>query len=363
MKIGSKEIFFLLGAGASADAGIPTSKKMIEHIETLVGGDNKWMRYADLYNHVKSSIHHAAGIRGRFGRRVHYNIETLVNTLNELDRNEGHPLFPFIASWNQRFTGLAGPNFDCIRQFKRLILERLKKWMCPDDTSRGQYYEGFVRLQESLNFTLYIFSLNYDLCIEQLSNDNFRIETGFAGFGPQHYWDWQRFGEDYYNDPPQIQLHKLHGSINWKRDPSTKHLYSVNQVQSIDSSEMEVIFGQDFKLEAGDPYLFYAYEFRRFTLISPLIVVIGYGFGDPHINKMLSQSLHANNNSKLLVICECEENGQTERESEIKSALDVEGVETRRVEVFPGTAKGFLEASDIHDILSDRMPRSTDDPF
>ena len=363
MKIGSKDIFFLLGAGASSDAGIPTSTQMIGLIEKLLDEDDNWMEYADLYNHVKSSIHHAAGIRGRYGRQVHYNIETLVNTLNELDRNEDHPLFPFIASWNQRFTNLAGLNFDRIREFKRLILDRLQTWMCPDDISKGEYYDGFVRLQESLNFTLHIFSLNYDLCIEQLSSESFRVETGFAGFGPEHYWDWQRFGEDYYNDPAQIRLHKLHGSINWKRDQATKQLYSVSQVQSIESSDMEVIFGQDFKLEAGDPYLFYAYEFRRVTLHSSLMVVIGYGFGDMHINKMLSQGLHANNNAKLLVVCNCESGGRADRENEIRNALDIERGEMSRLEVWPGTAQGFLDTDDIHNILADRMPESTDDPF
>ncbi len=54
---------------------------------------------------------------------------------------------------------------------------------------------------------------------------------------------------------------------------------------------MEVIFGRDFKLETADPYLFYAFEFRRFTLASKLIVSVGYSFGDGHINKMLTQSL------------------------------------------------------------------------
>jgi hypothetical protein len=41
------------------------------------------------------------------------------------------------------------------------------------------------------------------------------------------------------------------------------------------------------KLEAADPYIFYAYEFRRFCILSKLIVIIGYSFSDLHINKML----------------------------------------------------------------------------
>ena len=117
MAFASKDICFLLGAGASAEADIPTSETMIKRIESLLVVNNSWRKYAEIYNHVKSSIYYASGLRGQYGNHVSYNIETLVNTLNELERNEDHPLFPFIASWDQRFVGLAGHNFKNIRSF------------------------------------------------------------------------------------------------------------------------------------------------------------------------------------------------------------------------------------------------------
>ena len=51
---------------------------------------------------------------------------------------------------------------------------------------------------------------------------------------------------------------------------------------------MEVIFGREFKLEAADPYLFFAYRFRDLSLVTRLIITLGYGFGDADINKMLT---------------------------------------------------------------------------
>ncbi len=135
----SKDIIFLLGAGASAEAGIPVSAEMINLVEkSLKPGPEQ-----GLYNHVKSAIHFSAGLKGRFGNAVPFNIETLVNTLYALERNEEHPLYPFIASWSSRFVALAGPEFCNVRTFRQRILLDLKKWMCPEDSAKADYCAGF----------------------------------------------------------------------------------------------------------------------------------------------------------------------------------------------------------------------------
>jgi hypothetical protein len=227
--------------------------------------------------------------KGNFGDGVPYNIETMVNSLYELERNEEHPLYPFIASWNSRFSALAGPGFENVKTFRRLILRVLKNWMCPENASQASYFQGLVRIQNDLNYPLRVFSLNYDTCVDRLDCERFRVETGFAGYGTNNIWDFERFepGEASALQPPQVYLYKIHGSIDWKRD-GAQNLYRVEQVQLVESDNMEIIFGRDFKLEAADPYLFYAYEFRRYCLLSKLIVSIGYSFGDAHINKMVA---------------------------------------------------------------------------
>jgi len=115
----NKDIIFLLGAGASAEAGIPPSGKMVEQIESLLKDDAEWTEFLALYHHIKSAIHYAAGLKGQFGDDVPYNIETLVNTLYELERNEQHPLYPFIASWNSRLMALADSDFSKVKEFRR----------------------------------------------------------------------------------------------------------------------------------------------------------------------------------------------------------------------------------------------------
>jgi SIR2-like domain len=357
----SRDIIFLLGAGASAEADIPVSGKMIDLVEKTLNAPAE----LGLYNHVKSAIHFSAGLKGRFGDAVPFNIETLVNTLYELERNEEHPLYPFIASWNSRFVALAGADFGEVRKFRQRILAALKKWMCPEDAAKANYYKGLVKLQRDLNYPLHVFSLNYDLCVERLNQWDFRVETGFADYGPNHSWDWERFVdmETGNNIAPQLVLYKLHGSINWKRNTATKELFSVEQIESVDAEKMEVIFGREFKLEAADPYLFFTYKFRDLSLETKLIVTLGYGFGDGHINKMLTQSLRNDSERRLLVIQRCDETACVAKKGEIVAFLELSSNQKEQVIVRAGSAKEFLETPDLAELLISFIPPSPDVPF
>lgn len=357
----SSDIIVLIGAGASVEAMIPASGMMIGEVERLLNNHTEWQGFDKLYNHIKSAIYYAAGLKGRYNDRVASNIETLVNTLYELERNELHPLYPFIAAWNSRMVSLAGSEFENIRAFRRLLLRQLKKWMCPEDTTRADYYAGFVQLQRSLNFPLRIFSLNYDLCVEHLASSDFRVEAGFAGIGPVYTWDFERFEESQAGAPlPQLYLYKLHGSINWKRSEN-QSLYCVEQIEGVEADRMEVIFGRDFKLEAADPHLFYAYEFRRWSLSAKLIASIGYGFGDEHINKILRQSLRIDTSRRLVVVTNSpnDESAAT-RAKEIASQLEAS---PDQIIVKVGTAKEFLQAPNSAEALLATVPAPSNSPF
>lgn len=358
----SKDIIVLLGAGASAEAGIPVSAQMISHLEDKIR-DHETQK--GLYHHVKSAIHFSAGLKGHFGNAVPFNIETLVNTLNELERNEEHPLYPFIAAWSSRFVALAGSNFEEVRKFRQQILNNLKKWMCPEDPAKSDYYKGLITLQRDLNYPLHVFSLNYDLCIERLNSSEFRVETGFGGYGPSHSWDWERFAdlETSNNVAPQLVLYKLHGSINWKRSVETKELFCVEQIESVDADKMEVIFGREFKLEAADPYLFYAYKFRDLSLGARLIVTMGYGFGDAHINKMLTQSLQNDAERRLVVIQRCDENVCAKKATAIAKQLEIASDRECQVIVIPGTVQKVLEMQNLAEQLIKHIPPSKEVPF
>ena len=307
--IRENDIIILIGAGCSKEAGIPTSIDMIKEIEQLIKQDEEWTKYKELYYFLKSSILYSDGLKGNYEENL--NIERLINTLNELEKKEEHPIFPFIGNWNSKVVELCGNNFDEIKKFKKIILDKLKNWVTLDDYSKANYYQYFIEFQKQLEFPLRIFSLNYDLCLEKNNNqDNFTIESGFD---EQRKWQWQRF-EKNENMPVNIYFYKMHGSINWKRNQDGFLTFSdeVNQIM-----EPDLIFGTNYKLQYTDPYLFYAYEFRKYSLDSILIITIGYSYSDEHINGIIGQALKSQKDKKILVnLFE-----QNKKEDEIKNII------------------------------------------
>ena len=126
---------------------------------------------------------------------------------------------------------------------------------------------------------------------------------------------------------------------------------------------MEIIFGREFKLEAADPYLFFAYKFRDLSLVTRLIVTLGYGFGDGHINKMLTQSLRGDPERRLLIIQRCEQDDCAAKLAEVAKQLELSDAQRAQLIVQPGSAKGFLETANLAESLVSMLPPSKDVPF
>lgn len=292
------EIILLLGAGASVEAEIPDSKKMVRKIEELVSdGDNKWKRFRDLYHYVRSSIFYADGLDGVFGDDVPFNIERLVNVLDELSKKERHTLYPFVGAWNPKLQDLAGSEFENVRSFQNEIIRILREeWVTLPEREKANYYKGLLRFQAEYEYPLRVFSLNYDLCIEETCGRD-TVQRGFS----DRSWDWRQFDETS-DDLLPLLLYKLHGSLDWCFDENGKVVYS-DSTSTIKPDNMTLIFGTSYKLQYVDPFLFLAYELRRWTLdAARIIVCIGYGFNDEHINGILQQSLLQGHDRKLLAV-------------------------------------------------------------
>jgi hypothetical protein len=336
------ELLILIGAGCSADAGIPTSKQMIQDLERLLG-EAKWTTYRDLYHYVRSSILYGDGIKGDFGNNI--DIERLVSVLQEIEKKESGVLFPFIGSWNQKLPELAGHNFMTIKEFREKILAQLKKWVCLDDYRSAAYYSKFFELSAQYNFPLRVFSLNYDLCVEKNVPPEKEIERGFDS--STKTWDWRRFEakEEY---EPAIYLYKLHGSIDWKRDKSRGNV--LKEVDAV-PDEPDLIFGVDYKMQYVDPYLFYAYELRKYSLDTKLILVIGYSFGDEHINGILKQALQHDKNRKMVLVSP---------EAKEKDIINRLGLDGSQVVIISKKAKDFVENELRLEMLEEMMGSSTD---
>ena len=298
----NNEIIVLLGAGASVEAGIPDSNKMVHKIEHLVSNDNdtdsdEWRNFRDLYNYIRSSIFYADGLDGIFGDNVPFNIERLVNILDELHQKERHALYPFVGAWNPKLLDVAGNEFENVSNFRSAIIRILRdEWVVLPKRESAAYYAGLLKFQEEYEYPLRVFSLNYDLCVEETCGYE-NVQRGFF----ERKWDWRLFDETS-DDPLPLLLYKLHGSVDWDFDDDGKVTYS-DSPSAIKDKEGALIFGTSYKLQYVDPFLFLAYELRRWTLdAARVIVCIGYGFNDDHINGILQQSLRQDPARKLLAV-------------------------------------------------------------
>jgi len=96
-------------------------------------------------------------------------------------------------------------------------------------------------------------------------------------------------------------------------------------------------------------------------LMTKLIAVIGYGFGDSHINKMLTQGLREDSNQRLFVVGKSNRDHCVETVQTICSCLEVDV--TTRVHVQQGSAEEFMETPDLANLLLAGLPKAEDAPF
>jgi hypothetical protein len=343
------EVLVLLGAGASVEAGIPNSSAMVQQIERALEGE--WSAFQDLYNYVRSAIHYAEGIRGVYGAKVSYNIERLVVCLDELSRREEHPLYPFIGAWNPRLTQVAGGDFAHVSAFKTKILEKLRhEWIEISNYGAAHYFKGLIRLQKDLTYPLRVFTLNYDLCVEEAYRSEYN-EYPERGFDREtRLWSHELLEESV--SDRNFYLYKLHGSIDWCKDTKTNRLTFSDSTSKIRVEDGEMIFGTTYKLQYVDPFLFLVYQLRRLSLEARLLLVIGYGFGDDHINGILRQALRGGDQKRLVAVTWCED-------SENDSSQRLRRFISKQLELNESDERLVVEFCAAKDFLANRLSLSS----
>lgn len=147
-----------------------------------------------------------------------------------------------------------------------------------------------------------IFSLNYDLCIEKSLTDSGRAFLN--GFSADAGWN----PDELLSSSAPIRLFKLHGSLDWIED----ELYGLCSIEypvhshrkdlKTEGSRPLLIFGTVHKLSPREPFLTLAYHFARGTLDAPVLVIIGYSFGDRHVNEIIRQAMKKNRRLRVVVV-------------------------------------------------------------
>lgn len=151
-----------------------------------------------------------------------------------------------------------------------------------------------------------VFTTNYDL-FNEIAFEKLKIHytNGFSGyvtrtFDPSVYHIRLVDEENRYKDKwnpirKYVKLYKVHGSIDWYFDAESKNIIQRQLELELDDISNVVIFPtmqKHFETQQTP----YSELFREFIINmqkkNSTLIVLGYGFPDEHINRLISQSLN-----------------------------------------------------------------------
>ena len=331
----------LLGAGASVDAGVPSSTTMTREIVSAI--DTPMNEYQGILHAINYAIGAMVAHRTANGANAYagIDVEDLFSAVQMLSERESLEIAPFVE-WSPALSAVrqgAGSMpafFD--KDFREGILENrafkgpaamIKKAVeALTGSNAASTEELYGRLQrEMLNALtnlvrvtnknvdylaplldldekpIEIATLNYDRSIELLCEQRGRsLDTGIAGWAGGKDWQW--------DDKASVRLLKIHGSIDWQIVEETgpggleepKVLTLDDKVGTPSYSLPGVVFGARGKLRADGPFLSMLREFDNMLQRADRVLVVGYSFRDAHINVALARWINSSPPRDLTVI-------------------------------------------------------------
>lgn len=316
----TKSSLFLLGAGATMDAGCLVSSKMLQALDESDLSNSE----RDAIDFLLSSLdYHASWKRRRDAKRgsetVQYsaNIEDLMLLIRRIINRDSYLPYPVTGSWADKIHLLESawqneidnsslkdliPEVGKLSLFENLqykITSFLPKWLKFNEESLSylEPWKNYLSKTSSSSSKVEIFSLNYDLVMESFFNsddvsllDNHFDRKGFSIFGSE-------------GGAFRIRYHKLHGSLNWFKDE--RGMIREIPIQEYTSRQVPsplIIFGHGNKFLSIDPFISLIYKFKENLRLKSWYFVIGYSFFDPYINNLILEGLSQDGPEKRKLI-------------------------------------------------------------
>jgi hypothetical protein len=295
-------ICFLVGAGIVKDAQLPLSadlaRKFNEQLEALASSADKATRgLLALNRFLNGGIRFQMGVLNRDPEQP-INIEHLATAALRLNERMENPVAPYVSGWNSRLIDLEQANPAVLQRFLEMIYAGLNDWL---RTPSAEAIVYLARINDFRRFTapVDVFSLNYDLCIETaLQDSGVEFVNGFTQFG----WNPTAL-----QSAASVRLFKLHGSLDWVENDSfgicsTKFPVHDRVADFEGEDSPLLIFGTNTKLTGRDPFLTLLYHFSARIAACDVLISIGYGFADEHVNQVIEQKLITNSKLHLVLV-------------------------------------------------------------
>ena len=97
-----------------------------------------------------------------------------------------------------------------------------------------------------------------------------------------------------------FQLYKIHGSVNWRFDHIKKEIK-----KDTEKGSPVLIYPNSSKFERSFEMPFFEMISRLQTVLrseNTTLFIVGYGFGDEHINRIIEESINNNLNLEVFII-------------------------------------------------------------
>jgi len=202
----SQEVIFLFGAGASVDAGVPTSNEITD-IMLNYGSycpSRKGIAIENLLKYIQVKVANYFQVKAS-----NVNFEYLLGNLIELSRRNESPTVPLLGDGDTLLKKFEDeiPFNEVIDEMYALLRELL---FINRPVDYLYYLKAFLDLSRPLD----IFTLNYDLSLEMAFKElKIRYTTGYNNIeGKSSVWDPSEFER---KDSFDVRIFKLHGSLDW----------------------------------------------------------------------------------------------------------------------------------------------------
>lgn len=322
-------VSFLIGSGASVPAGFPTVGEITQKIVSeLPQADEKLWRWLE----IQIKRRYVTGGTGA----VHYeNVYFLVKQIHDdlLDDYDNPAIRPFVESAIEQvlpsLPSRPGDAHDELRQLAedvvRFIRQVVVSLLASHQPTRLDHLDFIVDAIQQHNDSLPgILTLNHDALLEKvLTEKKIPFVDGFEEqpneVGLRAWQPSQPAGEAHV-----LRILKLHGGIDWFRfrpegaEPWLEDyvaiptpLYSPHRMDTLrrtherldDSLPMFMIGSWD-KLSRYTDSVYLEIYYTAFEALrtADLLVVVGYGFGDKGINKLITDWMCRSSAHKLVVV-------------------------------------------------------------
>ena len=166
----------------------------------------------------------------------------------------------------------------------------------------NKFYQSVFKYRTELSNKINIVTTNYDLFNEySLESNRIVYSTGFENnlyrnfnvnsFKQRVVDDTNRYKDVWQPTSKEANLLKIHGSINWTSDESGQLI----QKDFFKQSDEEIIIYPTMLKHRQTAQAPYSELFREFANVlqvpNTVLIVMGYGFPDEHINNIISQNL------------------------------------------------------------------------